>query len=55
MNKYVKFPLVLGLVALVSGALLSGTYALTKDRIEQGRAERQTGALSDLFDKIDKK
>lgn len=53
MNKYVKFPLVLGLVALVSGALLSGTYQLTKDKIEAGKAERQTGALNDLFSKID--
>ena len=55
MNKYIKFSLVLGTVALVSGALLSTTYVLTKDIIENARSERQTGALSDLFDKIDSK
>ena len=55
MNKYVKFPLVLGLVALVSGALLSGTYHLTKDKIEQGRIDRQTSAINDLFTTISSK
>lgn len=55
MNKYIKYPLVLGTVALVSGSLLAGTHALTKDRIEKARADRQTGALGDLFEKIDSK
>lgn len=55
MNKYVKYPLVLGLVALVSGSLLAGTYELTKDKIEQGKIDRQTSAINDLFTKIDNK
>ena len=55
MNKYVKYPLVLGLVALISGALLSGTYHLTKDKIEQGRIDRQTSAINDLFTNITRK
>lgn len=55
MKKYVKFPLVLGIVALVSGALLAGTYNLTKDKIEQGKIDRQTSAINDLFTSIDSK
>ena len=55
MKKYIKLPLVLGSVALVSGALLAGTYNLTKERIEQGAIDRQTSAINDLFDKIDNK
>ena len=53
MKRYVRFPLVLGVVALVSGALLSGTYHLTKEKIEQGKLARQTGAIGDLFSVID--
>ncbi len=53
MKRYVRFPLVLGVVALVSGALLSGTYHLTKEKIEQGKLDRQTGAIGDLFSSID--
>ena len=55
MKRYIRFPLVLGVVALVSGALLSGTYNLTKDKIEQGKIDRQTGAIGDLFPTIDSK
>lgn len=55
MNKYIKYPLVLGLVALISGSLLAGTYHLTKDKIAQAKFERQTSAINDLFEKIDKK
>ena len=55
MNKYVKYPLVLGLVALISGALLSGTYHLTKEKIEQGRIDRQTSAINDMFATITRK
>lgn len=55
MKKYFKFPLVLGTVALVSGALLATTYNLTKDKIEQGKIDRQTSAVNDLFETIDSK
>ena len=55
MNKYVKFPLVLGTAALLSGALLATTYQLTKEKIEQGAIDRQGGAINDLFETIDKK
>lgn len=55
MNKYVKYPLVLGIVAIVSGALLSGTYHLTKEKIEAGKIDRQTSAINDLFTTITKK
>ena len=55
MNKYVKFPLVLGTVALLSGALLATTYQLTKEKIEQGVIDRQTSAINDLFKIIDSK
>ena len=55
MNKYIKFPLVLGTVALISGALLATTYQLTKEKIEQGVIDRQTNVITDLFEKIDSK
>ena len=53
MNKFVKYPLVLGVIALISAGLLSGTYHLTKDRIELSRIERQTSAINDMFKTID--
>lgn len=55
MNKYIKFPLVLGIVALLSGALLAFTYQLTKERIQQGVIERQANAINDMFEEIDTK
>ena len=55
MNKYIKFPLVLGSVALASGTLLATTYQLTKDAIAQGIIDRQTSAINDLFETIDSK
>ena len=53
MKKAIKFPLVLGVVALCSGLLLAGTYTLTKNTITQHKVERQTSALKGLFSKID--
>jgi hypothetical protein len=52
MKKAIKFPLVLGIVALCSGLLLSGTYNLTKNTIIEHKVERQTSALKNLFSKI---
>lgn len=53
MKKIVKFPLVLGIVALCSGLLLAGTYNLTEKTIKENKIERQTAALKGLFEKID--
>lgn len=55
MKKYIKLPLVLGIVALVSGTLLATTYNLTKDTIEAGKIDRQTSAINDLFTNIESK
>ena len=52
MKKFIKFPLVLGLVALCSGALLSGVYNLTETTIRENKVERQTSALKGLFSSI---
>ena len=52
MKKFIKFPLVLGLVALCSGVLLSGVYNLTETTIRENKVERQTSALKDLFSSI---
>lgn len=53
MKKIIRFPLVLGVVALCSGLLLAGTYNLTEKTIRENKVERQTAALKGLFDKID--
>ena len=53
MKKIVRFPLVLGIVALCSGLLLAGTYNLTEKTIRENKVERQTAALKGLFEKID--
>lgn len=52
MKKFIKFPLVLGIVALCSGALLSGVYNLTETTIRENKVERQTSALKNLFTSI---
>jgi hypothetical protein len=43
MRQIIKFPLVLGAVALCSGLLLAGTYNLTEQTIRENKIERQTG------------
>ena len=53
MKQIIKFPLVLGAVALCSGLLLAGTYNLTEKTIRENKIERQTSALKQLFEKID--
>ena len=52
MKRFIKFPLVLGVVALCSGALLAGVYKLTEDTIRENKVERQTSALKGLFSSI---
>ena len=52
MKRFIKFPLVLGIVALCSGSLLAGVYHLTEDTIRENRIERQTSALKNLFSSI---
>ncbi len=49
----VRFPLVLGLVCLVSGASLSFLYGKTKDQIKASEKRKLIAAFSDLADGYD--
>jgi RnfABCDGE-type electron transport complex G subunit len=49
MSIYLKYPLVLGLVAAVSGLALYGTYYVTADAIEKEEAAARSRALGRIF------
>lgn len=48
-NKMVKYPLILGLVALVSGLLLALVYNITAPIIEDNTNKRENAAILEIF------
>ncbi|HHN47164.1 MAG TPA: FMN-binding protein [Planctomycetes bacterium] len=45
---YIRFPLVLGVICLVSGALVGAVYSVTKPGIDRSRARKIEAALQSL-------
>lgn len=48
-NKMIKYPLILGLIALVSGLLLALVYNITAPIIEDNTNKRENAAILEIF------
>ena len=48
-NKMVKYPLILGLVALVAGLLLAVVYNVTKPVIDRNTMKRENAAIVEML------
>ena len=48
-NKMIKYPLILGVIALISGLLLSLVYNVTAPIIEKNAYNRETAAIIEIF------
>lgn len=48
-NKMVKYPLILGLIALVAGLLLALVYNVTYPVIEENRIKRENAVVIEMF------
>ena len=49
-NKMVKYPLILGVIALVAGLLLALVYNVTAPIIEENRVKRENAIVIEMFD-----
>ena len=49
-NKMLKYPLVLGVVALVAGLLLALVYNITAPIIEENKIKRENAIIIEMFD-----